>query len=128
MKQLILGLMIAGAAGIGVAHAQDAAAGKRIFARCLSCHKVGPDAANGVGPELNGIIGRAAGSVAGYEYSDAMKNSGITWDEAQLTAFLTDPKGHVEGTKMNFPGLKKPEDLANVIAYLATFGPDGQGM
>jgi cytochrome c len=125
MKQIILGLFIAGVAGMGFAHAQDADAGKRVFARCLSCHKVGEGAANAVGPELNGIIGRAAGSVEGFAYSDAMKGSGITWDEASLHEFLTDPKAKVPGTKMAFPGLKNEKQLNDLLAYLGTFNADG---
>ncbi len=81
-----------------------------------------------MGPELNGVVGRKAGSVAGYNYSDANKNSGLTWDEATLTKYLRGPREVVPGTKMAFPGLTRDEDVANVIAYLKQFGPDGKKM
>jgi TolB-like protein len=79
---------------------------------------------NAVGPALNGVVGRRAGMYPDYHYSDANKNSGITWDEATLKEYLRDPKAKVPGTKMVFPGLKSDEDIANVIAYLKQFGPD----
>jgi cytochrome c len=134
MKGSILGILVAGAASMGAfgvgatamaQEAGDAAAGQRVFARCLACHRVGPDAANGVGPHLNGVVGRAAGAVEGYEYSEAMANSGITWTEEELHAFLMDPAAKVPGTKMAFPGLKREADLANVIAYLKSFDESG---
>jgi cytochrome c len=87
---------------------------------------VGETAKNLVGPELNGVIGRKAGSVAGYNYSDANKNSGFTWDEATLKEYLKNPKGKVPGTKMIFAGLPKDQDIDDVIAYLKQFGPDGK--
>jgi cytochrome c len=120
---------IAGAAlvaSVGVAAAQDAAAGEKVFAKCKICHQVGENAKNAVGPVLNGVVGRPAGTYPDYHYSDANKNSGITWDEANLKEYLKDPKAKVPGTKMVFPGLKSDEDIANVIAYLKQFGPDGK--
>jgi cytochrome c len=104
----------------------DPAAGKQVFKKCHACHNVGEGAHNAVGPELNGIVGRKAGSAPGYNYSDANKNSGITWDVATLKKYLKDPQAVVKGTKMMFPGLQKESDVYNVIAYLATFGPDGK--
>lgn len=104
--------------------AGDAAAGKKVYNKCQACHAVGPDAANKVGPELNGVIGRAVASVEGYAYSPALKEYAAAtpvWDDATMTAWLTDPKAVVPKTKMAFPGLKKPEEVANVIAYLKTF-------
>jgi cytochrome c len=92
----------------------------------MVCHAVGPGAANKTGPELNGVIGRKAGSAPGYNYSDANKNSGITWDEATFTKYIANPKGVVPGTKMTFAGLKNDADIANLIAYLKQFGLDGQ--
>ena len=83
-------------------------------------------ARNFVGPELNGVVGRKAGTVPGYNYSDANKNSGLTWDEATLTKYLKMPREVVPGTKMAFPGLPRDSDIANVIAYLKQFGPDGK--
>lgn len=111
------------------ASAQDAAAGEKIFARCKACHAVGEGAKNRVGPHLNGIVGRPAGAVEGYKYSTAMlerAGEGLVWDEANLAAYLADPRGFVKGTKMAFAGLKKDEDVANVIAYLAGFAEDGR--
>lgn len=108
------------------AHAQDAAAGAKDFAVCRACHQIGPNARNGVGPELNGVIGRKAGSVPGYSYSSANKNSGITWDEATLSRYLADPQAVVHGTKMTFPGFKDPRKVQDVIAFLKQYGPDGQ--
>jgi cytochrome c len=107
------------------AQAQDAAAGERVFAQCKACHQIGENAKNSIGPVLNGIVGRPAGQAANYNYSDANKNSGLTWDEATLTVYLANPREKVPGTKMTFAGLKKEADIANVIAYLKTFAADG---
>lgn len=97
--------------------AQDAAKGKKVFAKCMACHAL-EAGKNKIGPTLHGIIGRKAATVEGFTYSDAMKNSGLTWDEATLDKYLTSPKTAVPGNKMVFPGLTKPDDRANVIAYL----------
>ena len=125
----LLSLSIAGMAliaSVGAAAAQDAAAGEKVFAKCKICHQIGEGAKNTVGPVLNGVVGRHAGTYPDYHYSDANKNSGITWDEATLKEYLRDPKAKVPGTKMVFPGLKSDDDIANVIAYLKQFGPDGK--
>ncbi len=122
-------LVIAGAAlvaSVNAAAAQDAAAGEKVFAKCKICHQIGENAKNFVGPVLNGVVGRHAGSYPGYNYSEANKNSGVTWDEPTLKEYLKDPKVKVPGTKMVFPGLASDEDIANVIAYLKQFGPDGK--
>jgi cytochrome c len=95
----------------------DAAKGKKVFAKCMACHTT-EAGKNKVGPTLHGIIGRKSGSVEGFTYSDAMKNAGITWNEAELDKYLTNPKKDVPGNKMAFPGLPKADDRANVIAYL----------
>ena len=114
-------------ASAGAACAEgDPAAGETTFRVCKTCHQIGENARNFVGPELNGLIGRKAGTVPGYNYSDANKNSGLTWDEAALTKYLHNPREVVPGTKMAFPGLQKDDDVANVIAYLKQFGPDGK--
>ena len=110
----------------GAHAAGDPDAGKQVFKKCHACHNVGESARNAVGPVLNGVVGRKAGSVEGYNYSEANKNSGITWDEATLDVYLKDPKAKVPGTKMAFPGLPNDKDRADVIAYLSTFGPDGK--
>ena len=110
----------------GTASAQDVAAGEKVFAKCKICHQVGEGAKNAVGPVLNGIVGRKAGTVAGYNYSPQNKNSGLTWDEATLKEYLKNPKAKIPGTKMIFPGLQNEADVDNVIAYLKQFGPDGK--
>jgi cytochrome c len=95
--------------------AADAEAGKTVFHKCQVCHQLGK---NAVGPNLVGVVGRKAGTEPGYNYSDALKNSGITWDDANLNAWLEGPKAKVPGTKMLFPGLKDANDRANVIEFL----------
>lgn len=108
-----------------VASAQDKEAGKKAFNKCTPCHSIGPGAKNKVGPELNGILGRKAASVDGFAYSDALKKSGITWDDAALHEWLTDPKKKVPGTKMLFPGVKDAAERDDLIAYIESFGADG---
>lgn len=114
------------AASIGTASAQDAALGEKVFVKCKACHQIGEGAKNAVGPVLNGVVGRKAGSYPGYSYSDANKSSGLTWDEATLKEYLKNPRVKVPGTKMIFPGLSKEADIDNVIAYLKQFGADGK--
>src|SRR3954453_15714487 len=101
--------------------AQDVAAGEKEFVVCRACHQIGPTAKNSVGPALNGVIGRKAGTYPGYAYSDATKNSGVVWNEQTLAQYLPAPKEFIPGTKMSFPGLTMPQDVADVIAYLALF-------
>ncbi len=109
------------AAGAGPAAAQDAAAGQKIFNQCRACHQVGDKARNLVGPVLNGLFGRTAGTVEGYTYSAANKNSGIVWDDATFRAYIKDPKAAIPGTKMVFPGIKDEQRITDLIAYLHTF-------
>jgi cytochrome c len=97
----------------------DPAAGKVVFNKCAVCHTVDPTKKS-LGPTLFGVVGRHSASVEGYAYSPAMKAADKTWDAATLDEYLTNPQGMVHGSKMIFPGLPKPEDRANVIAYLAT--------
>lgn len=107
----------------GQAAAQDAAAGEKVFAKCKACHVADEDK-NKIGPSLMGVVGKQAGTHEGYKYSKAMIEAGeggLVWDDANLTAYLRAPKEVVKGTKMAFPGLKKDDDLANVIAYLKQF-------
>ena len=106
--------------------AQDAAAGEKVFAKCKVCHRVGENAKNFVGPVLNGVVGRKAGTYPGYNYSEPNKNSGITWTEENLKTYLKNPQKMIPGTKMVFPGLTSETDIDNVIAYLKQFGPDGK--
>jgi cytochrome c len=108
------------------AMAQDAAAGEKVFVICRACHEIGPGAKILVGPPLNGVVGRKAGTYPGFDYSAANKNSGITWTPEELTKYLANPQAVVPGTKMIFPGLHDPKQVQDVIAYLSQFGPDGQ--
>ena len=112
--------------GAGEARAQDVAAGEKVFGVCKACHQIGENAKNGVGPVLNGVIGRMAGSVAGYSYSDANKNSGITWDEATFREYIKDPKAKVPGTKMIYPGLKDEQKTNDLVAFFKQFDADGR--
>jgi cytochrome c2 len=105
------------------AAAGDAAQGEKVFKKCATCHTVEPGK-NKIGPSLAGVIGRQAGTLDGYKYSKAMVaygESGIVWSEDTLNTYLIKPRDEVKGTKMTFPGLKKDDDRANVIAYLMQF-------
>ena len=107
----------------GHACAQDAAAGEKVFAKCKTCHVADQDK-NKVGPSLKGVMGKQAGVHEGFKYSPAMVEAGkagLVWDDAKLSEYLKNPKGLVKGTKMAFPGLKKDDEIANVIAYLKQF-------
>ncbi|MFN4019771.1 MAG: c-type cytochrome [Erythrobacter sp.] len=95
----------------------DAAAGEKVFALCRSCHVL-DEGVNRVGPSLHKVVGRKSGSVAGFAYSDANKNSGVTWTADVLFKYLENPKAFMPGTKMAFPGIKDAQDRANVVAYL----------
>lgn len=110
----------------GIAHAQDVAAGEKSFAKCRACHQIGESAKNAVGPELNGLIGRHSGSVAGYNYSEANKKSGITWDEATFAEYIKDPKAKIPGTKMAFAGIKNEQEIKDLTAFLKQFDQDGK--
>ena len=105
MRSLFLAAaLVAGASAPALA--QDAAAGEKVFAQCRACHQVGETAKNAVGPVLNGLFGRKSGTIEGYSYSPANKNSGITWDEATFREYIKDPKAKIPGTKMVYAGLK----------------------
>lgn len=93
--------------------------GKTLFARCVACHSVEPGK-NGIGPSLHAIVGKSSASQAGFAYSSAMQGAKLTWDEQTLSAYLENPQALVKFNKMAFAGLKKPEERAAVIAYLAT--------
>ena len=128
-------LVIAGAAlgfAAGAASAQDIgdpAAGEKVFNKCKACHAVGEGAKNKIGPELNGIVGEKPGSDrGGYKFSKPFQEWAAdkpAWNAELLTTWLTDPRGTVKGTKMAFAGIKKPDELANVMAYIASFDKDG---
>ena len=125
MRRFILVALLT-VAGAGGASAQDAAAGEKVFGVCKACHQIGENAKNAVGPVLNGVIGRKAGSVPGYSYSDANKNSGITWDETTFREYIKDPKAKVPGTKMAYAGLKDEQKINDLIAFLKQFDADGK--
>jgi cytochrome c len=106
----------------GPAHAAgDVVAGKAAFAKCASCHQIGPAARAGFGPQLNGIVGRPAAATKDYRYSAAMQNSRIVWTEDKLRAFMKSPGDVVPGTKMRFWGIGNAQDLDNLLAYMKTF-------
>ena len=121
MRTFVLAAALVAAMPVA-AHAADAEAGKAVFGKCKACHQTGPGAKNVVGPHLDGVFGRVAGSLPDFKYSDALKGSGITWDEAKLHEWLKDPKKLVPGNKMVFMGLKDDADIDNLIAYLKTDG------
>ncbi len=105
-------------AASGAARAQDAAAGQKTYAQCRACHSL-EAGKNGLGPSLKGVIGRKAASVETFKtYSPAMQKSGVTWTEDNIKKYLADPKGFIPGNRMVYAGLKKPEDVENVIAYI----------
>jgi cytochrome c len=109
----------AGASMEYASYTTDIAAGEKVFALCRSCHVL-EEGVNRVGPSLYNVVGRHSGEVAGYNYSDANKNSGIVWTEQELFTYLKDPQAVVPGTKMAFPGIKDDQDRANLVAYLAS--------
>lgn len=108
------------------ANAQDVASGEKSFNKCRACHQVGESAKNGVGPVLNGLFGRKSGTIEGYNYSDANRNSGIAWDEAVFAEYIKDPKAKVPGTKMSFAGIKNEQEVRDLTAFLKQFGKDGR--
>jgi cytochrome c len=126
-KSTLSALIIMASSAIApAALAQDADAGKASFNKCMACHSIGEGAKNKVGPELNGLDGRKAGTVPDYNYSDANKNSGITWNEANFKEYIKDPKAKVPGTKMVFAGIKSENEVNNLWAYVSKFDKDGK--
>jgi len=114
------------AASTGSSLAQDAAAGEQVFKRfCVACHDIGPDAKIKLGPPLNGIDGRKSGTYEGFNYSEANKNSGITWNAESFPDYIRAPMQRIPGTKMAFVGIKNDKDIGDLWAYLKEFGPDG---
>jgi cytochrome c len=128
MKKLILSALVVVMSSVAAsaALAQDVAAGKTSFNKCLPCHAIGEGAKNKVGPELNGLDGRKSGTAADYSYSDANKNSGITWNEAEFKDYIKDPKAKIPGTKMIFAGIKNEKEVNDLWAYLAQYDKDGK--
>ena len=105
---------------------QDAAAGEQVFKRlCSPCHDIGEDAKVKLGPPLNGVNGRTAGTFEGFNYSQANKNSGINWGDESFAKYIRAPMQEMPGTRMAFVGIKNDKDIADLWAYLKQFGPDG---
>jgi cytochrome c len=125
MRRLVFGAALV-AAMAATASAADLDNGKSIFNKCRACHQIGETAKNMVGPELNGLFGRKAGSAPGFNYSEANKGSGITWDEPTFREYIKNPKAKIPNTKMVFAGLSDDQDIDDLIAYLKQYGPDGK--
>jgi len=119
-------ILVSAMAAASGARAQDVAAGETSFHKCMACHSIGEGAKNKVGPELNGLDGRHSGSAPNYSYSDANKNSGITWNKEQFLEYIKDPKGKIPGTKMAFAGIKNEKEANDLWAYISQFGADGK--
>jgi len=105
--------------------AQDIDAGERSFRKCTPCHSIGPDAQNKLGPILNGLSGRKSGTIENYSYTDANKNSGITWDDKAFSDYIIDPRARIPNTKMIFPGIKNEKERTDLWAYIKQFDKDG---
>jgi cytochrome c len=119
-------ILVGLSACLSPASAQDVAAGKTSFAKCLACHAIGEGAKNKVGPELNGLNGRKSGTAEGYSYSEANKNSGITWNEAQFKEYIKNPKAKIPGTKMAFAGITKETEINDLWAFVSQYDKDGK--
>ena len=124
MKTLMAAaVLVAISTGAGVA--QDVKNGTKVFKLCQVCHSIGPGAKNKIGPELNGLDGRAAGTVPNFDYSDANRHSGIVWNEENFKEYVKYPRAFVRGTKMIFPGLKNRQQVNDVWAYVKQFDASG---
>jgi cytochrome c len=106
--------------------AQDAAAGEVVFKQCNICHQVGENAKNEVGPVLNGVIGRKAGTAPGFDYSPGFKSANLVWDDASFREYIREPRSMFPATKMVFAGLKDDRKIADLLAYLKSFAADGK--
>jgi cytochrome c len=126
MRLILASAALLTVAFAGQASAQDVAAGERSWNKCRACHQIGETAKNGVGPLMNGIIGRKAGTVAGYNYTDANKNSGLTWTPEVFAEYIKNPRAKVPGTKMAFAGISNEQEIKDLTAFLAQFGDDGK--
>ena len=126
MRTVLMSAAIMVGLGVGPAPAQDAIMGEQLFSRCTVCHEVGPGAVNRVGPELNAIVGRQAGALPGFRYSEALKQAGadgLLWTPEALAGYLASPRDFMHGVAMAFRGFKSDADIADVIAYLETQSP-----
>ena len=122
-KFIVTAILLAASSASGVA--QDAQKGRIVFNVCLVCHAIGLGAQNKIGPELNGLDGRKAGTVSNFDYSDANKNSGIVWNEATFEDYIKNPAAKVPDTKMAFPGIKNELQAKDLWAYIAQFDAEG---
>jgi cytochrome c len=125
MRRLVFGAALTAAMAV-MAAAQDLENGKATWNKCRPCHQVGEGAKNLVGPFLNGLMGRKAGTVEGFNYSEANKSSGITWDEPTFREYIKNPKAKIPNTKMVFVGLSDETDIEDLLAFLKQYGPDGK--
>ncbi len=123
LSALVVVTSLIAASGV---RAQDAAAGKSSFNKCMACHAVGEGAKNKVGPVLNGLEGRKSGTIEGYSYSDANKNSGITWNKEAFLEYIKEPKTKIPATKMVFAGIKNEKEANDLWAFLAQYDKDGK--
>jgi cytochrome c len=117
MRYLLAAISMAAVGSLTPAIAADLARGAQLFQTCSACHTV---LGTGIGPDLAGIYGRKAAMTTGFDYSDALRSSGITWTEGNLRAFIANPQNFIKGTKMTFPGYSNPADIEDVIAFLKT--------
>jgi cytochrome c len=122
-RSIAAAALIAGSTAAVVA--QDAQKGATVFNQCMACHAIGPGAQTKIGPELNGLDGRKAGTVPNFSYSDANSNSGIVWNEASFKDYIKDPRAKVPGTKMIFAGVKNEQQVNDLWAYVSQFDADG---
>ena len=125
MNTAVIAIVAAALSGMA-AQAQDLAAGENSFKKCLACHAVGEGAKNKVGPLVNGLEARKSGTIEGYSYSEANKNSGITWSKETFLDYIKDPRAKIPGTKMIFPGIKNETEANNLWVYLASFDASGK--
>src|SRR5262249_35488063 len=128
MMKMVLIAIVALASSAGASVAGDIAGGEKTFKKCMTCHKKDEKATNAIAATQTGLKGRKSGSIPGYSYSEANKNSGIVWDEATFKEYIKDPKARIPGTKMVFPGIKDEKDAEDLWSFLEQFGPDGKKM
>ena len=119
-------LVFAYAGATSPVSAQDVAAGAKSWNKCRACHQIGEEAKNAVGPRLNGLFGRAAGSVEGFKYTDANKSSGIVWNEEVFAEYIKNPRAKIPGTTMAFAGIKNEQEIRDLTAFLKQFDKDGK--
>jgi cytochrome c len=125
-KAILLGASVFALPLSATSFAQNAEDGAEVFKKCRACHQIGEGAKNVVGPKLNGLFGRKSGSIEGFNYSEANKNSGVTWDEASFAKYIADPKAFMPGNKMAFAGVKDEKDVKDLTAFLKQYDAEGK--